>query len=124
MLLSQYRLILSITIQKLTDEKRNLPPLNALKLFETAAYLNSFSATAEELGITHGAVSRQFKLLLGNRYLNVRDSAVWQLNMLRHLRQKLVQPSTSLVMHQFVLAKLSIQKSSESMPKQLSQCTD
>nr|WP_306552374.1 LysR family transcriptional regulator [Providencia alcalifaciens] len=114
-------------MQKLTDEKRNLPPLNALKLFETAAYLNSFSATAEELGITHGAVSRQFKLLekwLGNRYLNVRDSAVWQLNMLRHLRQKLVQPSTSLVMHQFVLAKLSIQKSSESMPKQLSRCTD
>ncbi|HBM9256188.1 TPA: LysR substrate-binding domain-containing protein [Citrobacter freundii] len=44
-------------------KKRNLPPLNALKLFETAAHSSSLSAAAEELGITHGAVSRQIKLL-------------------------------------------------------------
>jgi len=44
-------------------KKRNLPPLNALRLFETAAHSSSLSAAAEELGITHGAVSRQIKLL-------------------------------------------------------------
>ncbi len=44
-------------------KKRNLPPLNALRLFETAAHSGSLSAAAEELGITHGAVSRQIKLL-------------------------------------------------------------
>lgn len=44
-------------------KKRNLPPLNALRLFETAAHANSLSDAAEELGMTHGAVSRQIKLL-------------------------------------------------------------
>ncbi|PIF07484.1 LysR substrate-binding domain-containing protein [Candidatus Pantoea floridensis] len=44
-------------------KKRNLPPLNALRLFETAALSGSLSAAARELGITHGAVSRQIKLL-------------------------------------------------------------
>lgn len=44
-------------------KKRHLPPLNALRLFETAARASSLSAAAEELGITHGAVSRQIGLL-------------------------------------------------------------
>lgn len=43
--------------------KRHLPPLNALRIFETAARSSSLSAAAEELGITHGAVSRQIALL-------------------------------------------------------------
>lgn len=38
---------------------RRLPPLNALRVFEAAARLESFSAAAEELCVTHGAVSRQ-----------------------------------------------------------------
>lgn len=42
---------------------RHLPPLNALRIFETAARASSLSAAAAELGITHGAVSRQVKLL-------------------------------------------------------------
>ena len=44
-------------------KRRNLPPLNALRLFETAAHSSSLSAAAQDLGITHGAVSRQIKLL-------------------------------------------------------------
>ncbi|MBV8466873.1 MAG: transcriptional regulator GcvA [Burkholderiales bacterium] len=40
-----------------------LPPLNALRAFESAARLESFSAAAEELFVTHGAVSKQIKLL-------------------------------------------------------------
>ncbi|WP_413737567.1 LysR substrate-binding domain-containing protein [Sodalis sp. RH21] len=44
-------------------KKRHLPPLNALRIFETAARSSSLSAAAEELGITHGAVSRQISLL-------------------------------------------------------------
>ncbi|MBV8657283.1 MAG: transcriptional regulator GcvA [Burkholderiales bacterium] len=40
-----------------------LPPLNALRAFESAARLESFSAAANELFVTHGAVSKQIKLL-------------------------------------------------------------
>jgi len=43
--------------------RRPLPPLNALKAFEAAGRLGSFAAAAEELGVTHGAVSRQVRLL-------------------------------------------------------------
>ncbi|WGS54316.1 transcriptional regulator GcvA [Paraburkholderia sp. D15] len=38
---------------------RRLPPLNALRAFEAAARFESFSAAADELCVTHGAVSRQ-----------------------------------------------------------------
>jgi LysR family glycine cleavage system transcriptional activator len=40
-----------------------LPPLNALRAFEAAARLESFSAAANELFVTHGAVSKQIKQL-------------------------------------------------------------
>ena len=40
-----------------------LPPLNGLKVFEAAARKLSMVAAAEELHITHGAVSRQIKSL-------------------------------------------------------------
>ena len=36
-----------------------LPPLDALRAFEAAARTGSFSAAAEQLNVTHGAVSRQ-----------------------------------------------------------------
>ena len=42
---------------------RDLPPLNALRAFEAAARLNSVSQAAEQLHVTHGAVSRQLKAL-------------------------------------------------------------
>ena len=42
---------------------RRLPPLNALRAFEVAARLGSFSAAASELGVTHGAISRQVAAL-------------------------------------------------------------
>jgi len=42
---------------------RDLPPLNALRAFEATARLGSVSAAAVELSVTHGAVSRQIKLL-------------------------------------------------------------
>jgi len=47
-----------------------LPPLNATKAFEAAARRRSFSRAAEELNVTHGAISRQIRLLedwLGTR---------------------------------------------------------
>src|SRR5207237_1609533 len=43
--------------------RARLPPLNAIKAFEAAARLGSFTRAAEELGVTHGAVSRQIRLL-------------------------------------------------------------
>lgn len=42
---------------------RQLPPLKALPAFEIAADRLSFSAAAEELHVTHGAISRQVKTL-------------------------------------------------------------
>ena len=42
---------------------RELPPLNALRAFEAAARLQSVSQAAEELSVTHGAVSRQIRAL-------------------------------------------------------------
>jgi LysR family glycine cleavage system transcriptional activator len=43
--------------------RRRLPPLNALRAFEAAGRLGRFTMAADELLVTHGAVSRQVKLL-------------------------------------------------------------
>ncbi|QCG94250.1 LysR family transcriptional regulator [Azospirillum sp. TSA2s] len=54
---------------------RRLPPLNALRIFEVAARTGSYAEAGTELGLTHGAVSRQIAALegwLGQR-LFVRD---------------------------------------------------
>jgi LysR family transcriptional regulator, glycine cleavage system transcriptional activator len=49
---------------------RRLPPLNALRVFEVAARTGSYAKAGAELGLTHGAVSRQITALetwLGQR---------------------------------------------------------
>lgn len=43
--------------------QRKLPPLQALRVFEVAARHEHFSLAAEELHVTHGAVSRQVAVL-------------------------------------------------------------
>ena len=43
--------------------RRSLPPLNAIRAFEAAARHGSFKNAADELGVTHGAVSRHVRLL-------------------------------------------------------------
>lgn len=42
---------------------RDLPPLNALRAFEAVARLESVGRAAEELHVTHGAVSRHLRAL-------------------------------------------------------------
>ena len=42
---------------------RQLPPLSALRAFDATARLGSVTRAAEELGRTHGAVSRQIRSL-------------------------------------------------------------
>jgi DNA-binding transcriptional LysR family regulator len=42
---------------------RRPPPLNALRIFEVAARTGSYADAAAELGLTHGAVSRQIAAL-------------------------------------------------------------
>jgi LysR family transcriptional regulator, glycine cleavage system transcriptional activator len=42
---------------------RRFPPLSALRPFEAAARLESFSRAAQELSLTHGAISRQVRAL-------------------------------------------------------------
>lgn len=49
---------------------RRLPPLHALRVFEVAARTGSYAEAGAELGLTHGAVSRQIAALeswLGQR---------------------------------------------------------
>lgn len=41
------------------DHSLSLPPLDALRAFESAARTGSFSSAAQDLNVTHGAVSRQ-----------------------------------------------------------------
>lgn len=48
---------------------RDIPPLNALRVFESVARLKSFSKAAEELHVSQSAVSRQISLL--ETYLEV-----------------------------------------------------
>jgi LysR family transcriptional regulator, glycine cleavage system transcriptional activator len=43
--------------------RRLLPPMNAVRAFESAARHGSFKLAAQELGVTHGAISRQVQLL-------------------------------------------------------------
>jgi LysR family glycine cleavage system transcriptional activator len=57
-----------------------LPPLNAFKVFEVAARLQSFVKAGQELCVTHGAVSRQVKQLesaLGIALFERRNRAVF-----------------------------------------------
>jgi len=57
---------------------RVLPPLRALRAFETAARSNSFAKAALELSLTQAAVSKQVKLLkagLGRRFLSEAELA-------------------------------------------------
>ena len=58
------RVVLTAVVRKTHGMAiRRLPPLNAIKAFEAAARLGSFSRGAVELGVTHGAVSRQIRAL-------------------------------------------------------------
>ena len=57
----------------MTDLARNLPPLNQLRAFEAAARHLSFRDAADELHVTHAAVSHQIKALeeiLGTKLFN------------------------------------------------------
>jgi LysR family transcriptional regulator, glycine cleavage system transcriptional activator len=48
-----------------STSRRTLPPLNATRAFEACARLGSTVAAAAELGVTHGAVSKQLAVLEG-----------------------------------------------------------
>ena len=45
------------------SENASLPPINAIRVFETAARLGNFTRTGESLGMTQAAVSYQIRIL-------------------------------------------------------------
>ncbi|MBT8418747.1 MAG: LysR family transcriptional regulator, partial [Silicimonas sp.] len=47
------------------EMRRHLPPLNALRAFEAAGRLGSFTKAAEELNVSHSAISRHVRGLEG-----------------------------------------------------------
>jgi DNA-binding transcriptional LysR family regulator len=56
------------------------PSLNALRAFESTARLHSFSAAAQELSVTHGAISRHIRALedqLGTPLLRRTAQGAW-----------------------------------------------
>ncbi|MGE7956400.1 LysR family transcriptional regulator [Pseudomonas sp. NPDC089530] len=60
--------------------KRRLPPLSALRCFEAAARLESFTRAGEALHLTHGAISRAVRALeedLGTRLFERRSHRVF-----------------------------------------------
>jgi len=66
--------------QKNSTIAMKLPPLNSLRVFDAAARHEAFGRAAEELHVTHGAVSRQIKLLeaaLGLTLFERRNRAVF-----------------------------------------------
>ncbi|ARS52461.1 LysR family transcriptional regulator [Kushneria konosiri] len=65
----------------------SLPPLNALKAFEAAARLGSVTAAAQELSVTHGAVSRQIRALEAHLNTALFERAGRGLVLTRHGRQ-------------------------------------
>ena len=85
---------------------RRLPPLKALPDFEAAARHLSFTKAAEELHVTHGAVSRQVKALeeaLGvklfrrlNRALRLTDEGQAYVATVRELLERLAEASERL----------------------------
>lgn len=85
---------------------RTLPPLNALKAFETSARHLSFTPAGVELCVTHGAVSRQVQTLenwLGvklfrrfNRRLELTDAGARYLAEVGPLLDRLGKASTRL----------------------------
>jgi LysR family glycine cleavage system transcriptional activator len=82
---------------------KNLPPLNALRVFESAARHLSFTKAADELHVTPGAVSQQIKTLedfIGGRLfrrtkraLLLTDAAQASLPILREAFDKLEEAS-------------------------------
>jgi len=52
-----------VSVIHMTNRRRHLPPLAALRAFEAAARHASFSRAAAELCVTHGAISHQIKSL-------------------------------------------------------------
>ncbi|WP_188080053.1 LysR substrate-binding domain-containing protein [Neorhizobium sp. P12A] len=62
--------LVSAICQEISRMSRNIPPLNAIKAFESAGRLGNLSGAAIELGVTHGAVSRQIAIL--EEWLGVR----------------------------------------------------
>lgn len=74
------RFILPLMREKKSHFEGPAPPLNALRFFEAAARHGSFVGAADELHVTHGAVSRQIRALedrLGQALFERRNRAVF-----------------------------------------------
>ena len=74
------RFIITDMSDKYSQISQRLPPLNTLKVFEAAARHTSFVRAADELHVTHGAVSRQISQLessLGVALFERRNRAVF-----------------------------------------------
>lgn len=77
---SEKRFLMPDIRQENSPIAMKLPPLNALRVFDAAARHAAFGRAAEELHVTHGAVSRQIKQLeasLGVTLFERRNRAVF-----------------------------------------------
>lgn len=73
-----------------------LPPLNAVRAFAAAARHDSFTHAADELGVTHGAVSKQVRLLEDHLGLPLFVRGVRQVSLTQHGRELLTEVAPAL----------------------------
>lgn len=73
-----------------------IPPLNALRAFAAAARHDSFTRAADELGVTHGAVSKQVRLLEDHLGLTLFVRGVRKVSLIGHGRELLAEVAPAL----------------------------
>jgi LysR family glycine cleavage system transcriptional activator len=73
-----------------------MPPLNAVRAFAAAARHNSFTRAADDLGVTHGAVSKQVRLLEDHLGLPLFVREVRKVSLTQHGRELLTEVAPAL----------------------------
>jgi LysR family glycine cleavage system transcriptional activator len=104
--------------------RRRIPPLKALYVFEVAARLQRFTKAAEVLNVTHGAVSKQIKLLEMSLGIPVFERCPRQLVLTPHGRQlmKSTGKALDIIEQEFLKAKSEVKLRGERRPRLVLLC--
>ena len=104
--------------------RRSLPPLKALHVFEVAARLQSFTKAAEVLNVTHGAVSKQIKLLEISLGIPVFERRPRHLVLTPHGRQlmKSTGKALDIIEQEFLKTKSEIKLRGRQRPRLVVMC--
>jgi LysR family transcriptional regulator, glycine cleavage system transcriptional activator len=104
--------------------RRSLPPLKALYVFEVAARSQRFTSAAEVLNVTHGAVSKQIKLLEMSLGIPVFERRPRYLVLTPHGRQlmKSTGKALDIIEREFLKTKSEVKLRSRQHPRLVIMC--